>query len=331
MRRRALLAASQSSGGGGNYAINVDNYLTIEALEDGLTVSLTENNCEYCVNGDGNWSVLYANSQTPAINSGDIISFRGNLVVDIYMQLGIGNISISRKCNLKGNCMSLVYGDNASNEYGFDNELYHSNIFQSLFGHNDTIIEVSSDFLPATYLQSGCYMGMFAGCSSLVTSPTLSVANLYSYEYGMMYEACSNLRYIKMLAVSFTEDALDWWVDGVSSYGTFVKHKDAVIPRGKSGIPYNWTVISDNTILPAEIGNDEYGNKIIFDKLRTIGTSLTFNNEELKYVIQGNIEATVLTSVSYDSDKDAYILTNPNAFVVHYLGSDGKIFTIIND
>jgi hypothetical protein len=34
--------------------IDVDNYLTIEALEDGLVASLSMSDCEYCINGDGN-------------------------------------------------------------------------------------------------------------------------------------------------------------------------------------------------------------------------------------------------------------------------------------
>lgn len=30
------------------------NYLTIEALEDGLTAKLSTNACEYCIDGDSN-------------------------------------------------------------------------------------------------------------------------------------------------------------------------------------------------------------------------------------------------------------------------------------
>lgn len=39
--------------GGLSSGIGMNNYLTIEALEDGLTVSLSTNACEYCVDGDG--------------------------------------------------------------------------------------------------------------------------------------------------------------------------------------------------------------------------------------------------------------------------------------
>lgn len=56
-----------------------DNYLTIEALEDGLTASLSKNACEYCVDGDGNWKSLAAGITTESINIGQTLSFRGEL------------------------------------------------------------------------------------------------------------------------------------------------------------------------------------------------------------------------------------------------------------
>ena len=50
--------------------ININNYLTIEARENGLTASLSVNACEYCVDGDGNWKTLSAGTATESINSG---------------------------------------------------------------------------------------------------------------------------------------------------------------------------------------------------------------------------------------------------------------------
>ena len=46
---------SGDEGGSNEGPIDIANYLTIEALEDGLTASLSVNTCEYCVDGDGNW------------------------------------------------------------------------------------------------------------------------------------------------------------------------------------------------------------------------------------------------------------------------------------
>ena len=61
--RRRMIASSDEG-------INVDNYLTIEANEDGLTASLSVNACECCVDGDGNWKTFSARTATESINSG---------------------------------------------------------------------------------------------------------------------------------------------------------------------------------------------------------------------------------------------------------------------
>lgn len=97
------------------YVPDMNNYLTIEALEDGLTASLSRNACEYCVDGDGNWKSLTANAATESINSGQTLSFRGELTPESYS--GIGTFTISKKCNLKGNCMSMLFGDNAADNF----------------------------------------------------------------------------------------------------------------------------------------------------------------------------------------------------------------------
>jgi hypothetical protein len=72
-----------------------------------------------------------------------------------------------------------------------------------------------------------------------------------------MFDSCSNLNYIKMLAtdISATTCLLDW-VYGVSSTGTFVKNpalSEETIGRGISGIPEGWTVVdysAPGTYLP---------------------------------------------------------------------------------
>ena len=79
-RGYVLIDKTQVSGGGSDEGpMNIDNYLTIEALEDGLTASLSTNVVEYCVDGDGNWKSLAAGNTTESINTGQTLSFRGNL------------------------------------------------------------------------------------------------------------------------------------------------------------------------------------------------------------------------------------------------------------
>ena len=123
--------------------------------------------------------------------------------------------------------------------------------------------------LPATTLADECYTSMFKGCASLTTAPALPAATLASYCYAAMFNSCkilvnapvlpattlaercyeymfgscSNLKYIKMLATDISASyCLNKWVDGVSSTGTFIKHPDANLKKGTSGIPSGWTV-----------------------------------------------------------------------------------------
>ena len=138
--RRRMIASSDEG-------INVDNYLTIEARENGLTASLSVNACEYCVDGDGNWKTLSARTATESVNSGQTLSFRGNLTPN--SSKGIGTFTINKKCNLKGNCMSMLFGDNAADNYSLSGKDY---AFYKLFYNCSNIVNVNSNFLPATTL-----------------------------------------------------------------------------------------------------------------------------------------------------------------------------------
>ena len=89
-----------------------NKYLTIEALEDNLSLSFT-NGIEYGIDGKG-WIKLKAGYKTPSINTGQTLSFKGNLTPT--SSNGIGTFNISKKCNLKGNIMSLLYGDEFINK-----------------------------------------------------------------------------------------------------------------------------------------------------------------------------------------------------------------------
>lgn len=161
--------------------IDINNYLTIEALENDLTISLSINSCEYCVDGDGDWKRLLANTETKTINTGQTLSFRGELTPVGYR--GIGTFTISKKCNLRGNCMSMLFGDNAADNYSLSGKDY---VFYELFNNNE-IINVSPDFLPATTLADSCYYSMFEGCISLTTAPELPATTLALGCYQCMF------------------------------------------------------------------------------------------------------------------------------------------------
>ena len=86
-----------------NAADIVNDCLTVVALEDGLTAKLSVNACEYCVDGNGNWKSLPADTETQTINTGQTLSFRAKLIpIEEY---GIGTFTVNKQFNLKGNCM----------------------------------------------------------------------------------------------------------------------------------------------------------------------------------------------------------------------------------
>ena len=169
---------------------NFHNYLTIEALEDNLTVTFT-NDIEYGIDGKG-WVKLNTGDETPPINVGQTLSFRGEFVPKSMEGIGVGTFTISKKCNLKGNCMSILFGDNTTDNFSLSDKTY-SYVFNNLFQNCTNIVNVDSNFLPATTLARHCYDSMFNGCTSLTTAPKLPATTLASGCYYYMFKGCSSL------------------------------------------------------------------------------------------------------------------------------------------
>ena len=180
-RRRMLMGAAHY-----NASFGLNNYLTIEALEDNLTVTFT-NTIEYTIDGR-EWIRLKAKNKTRPINIGQTLSFRGELTPN--SSTGIGTFTINKKCNLKGNCMSMLFGDNAANNYSLSGKNY---AFYKLFYRCTNIVNVDSNFLPATTLADYCYNKMFMGCSSLTTAPELPATTLTQESYDCMFSDCTSL------------------------------------------------------------------------------------------------------------------------------------------
>ena len=139
MRRRFTAQKAQT--------FDYSNYLTIEALEDNLTVTFTKD-IEYTIDGR-EWITLKAKNKTQPINIGQTLSFKGELTPN--SSAGIGQFTIDKKCSLKGNCMSMLFGDNAANNYSLSGKNY---AFSKLFINCSNIVNVDSNFLPATTLAS---------------------------------------------------------------------------------------------------------------------------------------------------------------------------------
>ena len=130
------------------------DYLTIVALEDGLTAKLSVNACEYCVDGDGIWKTLPADTETESINKGQTLSFRANLIPT--NENGIGTFTVNKYYNLKGNCMSLLFGDNGKESFSLTEKNY---AFYKLFYLNNKLISSSDLNLSAETPHCGHFSG----------------------------------------------------------------------------------------------------------------------------------------------------------------------------
>lgn len=255
----------------GESEFNPDKYLTIEALEDGLQISHA-NGFEYKTTNN-KWQRANQNELTTEINKGEFLYIRANWITSNHK-----SFNITRSCNLRGNCLSLLFENNADKQHNISKFPY---AFSSLF-NSCPIKEVVSDFLPATTLASGCYYYMFNNCTSLTTAPELPATTLTQYCYSHMFHdctslttapelpattlasscyyymfyGCTKLSYIKMLATDISASScLNDWVYNVAPRGIFIKHSDKTLPTGSSGIPSGWTVVNDG---------EESGNLITF-------------------------------------------------------------------
>ena len=80
----------------------------------------------------------------------------------------------------------------------------------------------------------------------------LPATTLVDHCYYEMFQNCTNLRNIIVLATDISADyCLKDWVSGVASTGTFTKAASLIqgsetgqIPTGTSGIPEGWTVVN---------------------------------------------------------------------------------------
>lgn len=168
--------------------VDLSKYLCIEALEDGLTVKLSTNSCEYKVD-NGAWKELAASTETEAVNTGQILAFRGKLKPTA--DAGIGTFTLSKKCKVSGNCMSMLFGDDAKEKKSLSGYNY---AFYRLFYNAYTLIEVSEDFLPATTISTYCYRDMFRNCTNLLSAPNLPSTSVTEACYSYMFYNCRNLK-----------------------------------------------------------------------------------------------------------------------------------------
>ena len=275
----------------------VEKYMTITADESntGETIihpniegSLPNLNLQYRIN-NGKWTdFIVGTTADIKIGAGDVLQFKGDNKEGVskngnYLNFGITGNPVA----LSGNIMSLIDG------VGDALEIPNDYCFYALF-RNSAIKTVSSDFLPATTLKSscyrdlfstchnltqapelpatsimdGCYNGMFYNCSLLTTAPELPAKVLLDGCYGYMFTYCNLLNYVKCLATEGTingdgtvPSALDNWLQGVASTGTFEKLSGVSYEAGGNGIPEGWPVKEIYEYVEAPMDGNQYARQ----------------------------------------------------------------------
>ena len=243
-------------------------YFYHEALEDGYTTEFykTENTLQYSIDNCKTWNNLDPRTATPEINKGERIYFKGENMKCKEMY-GIGAFDSTKRFNVGGNIMSLIYGDNFEGQ----TKLLKNYQFVGLFIANEFLVSAANLLLPApklrsdcyhqmfrrctslkeapklpaTILSKHCYYNMFAECTSLKEAPELPAKKLAFGCYSWMFVSCTSLKKITILATDMSaEDCLNGWNSKVSKTGTFTKAKGVYIPFDKDGygIPEGWTV-----------------------------------------------------------------------------------------
>lgn len=176
---------------GTNNSNILNDYLTMVALEDGLQAKLSAHDCEYCIDGNGKWKPLSADAETEAVNRGHAISFRGNIIPSSNSSYhGIGTFSVSKKYELHGNAMSMLFGDEGCNSFSLSGK---TDAFRRLFNNSTTLVSAKNLKLPATTLANLCYQRMFANCTSLIDAPELPALTMMDNCYGSMFIGCTSL------------------------------------------------------------------------------------------------------------------------------------------
>ena len=119
----------------------------------------------------------------------------------------------------------------------------YCNMFNNYIEEYDTAL-TQAPALPATTLAESCYSDMFYNCTSLTQAPTLPATTLADGCYSGMFWDCTNLNDINVNFSAWnTTDATFYWVENVSSSGTFTCPADLPEEFGESRIPTGWTVV----------------------------------------------------------------------------------------
>ena len=167
-------------------------YFTIEntgseALTFQLVKNATAQTVSYMESDSSDW---VDTSDVITVAPQSEIKLKGAIIPVISYGIGTFKVSGNTTYNVKGNVMSLLYGDEFSDKTDLTGNDY---VFYRLFEYNTKLVDSLNLILPATTLTKYCYQGMFRDCTSLVSAPELPATTLVNTCYEYMFGNCASL------------------------------------------------------------------------------------------------------------------------------------------
>ena len=185
--------------------------LYIEALED-LTASFSAAT-SYSLDGI-EWISLAKSTATPTIPAGSKVYFKAS-GLSVSTGSGIGKFTITGRCYVGGNALSMIYGTDFASETTLSKNYALTRLFYSC----KTVLDARRLSLPSLILSGYCYSEMFYGCSSLVNAPELPATTLADYCYYGMFYGCTSLTHApeRLPATTMGAYSCYWMFYGCSS------------------------------------------------------------------------------------------------------------------
>ena len=204
---------------GSNDCNFASNYFTIEALED-IRIYLNSEDVNYSRDNGQTWTRLQFGNHINMTN-GEKVLWKSYWYNENgrFESVKIGNLSESGRCNVYGNVMSLLYGDDFEGVTTMEGKPHLSGLFTPLYFNGLGVVSAENLLLPATTLAERCYYHMFRGCTKLVTAPAILPATTLAKNcYQGMFGGCTSLKNIPQLpATTLAEGCYNSMFSGCTS------------------------------------------------------------------------------------------------------------------
>lgn len=209
------------------------SYLTFVPREDGtfrFGVGVTGNTIQYSIDNGVNWVTLENGVFTPTVHQGEKIIWKGELPA-MGLIMGVGTFFSTCDFDVRGNALSLVYGDSFSNKTAIKDDGQFIYLFSG-----SSVVDSSGLVLPATSLKRDSYANMFIFCKKLEKCVMELPSSTVPYRaYQSMFNGCSSLKTGPLIkATSLGEQAMQGMFMNCTSLESIPSYSGTVTSIGSA-------------------------------------------------------------------------------------------------